>query len=349
LEPRSILIVKLSAIGDIIHAIPAVAALRERFPGSRIDWCVEERYATLVECIPVLDGVIRLRTHPWRRGRQLVGKNGFPFFVRQLRRGRYDVAIDFQGLFKSAVVTRLSGAPRRIGWVPARLREPGAARFYTQREDGIADGLHVIDWCAALVRPLGIDRVPWTFPLRFPERAMQRAADVRQSLGNRGFAMVNPGAGWPTKQWNPERFGCLSARISRELGLSVLVSLGPGEETLAEQVRQACPESIPVCLNLLEFAALAADATIFVGGDTGPMHLASAVGAPVVAMFGPSDPVRNGPFHPRDIRLHRRLPCSGSYRRRCPEAEHRCMNFTVDEVFAAVRRRLALEVSHRGD
>jgi lipopolysaccharide heptosyltransferase I len=343
LEPKNILVVKLSSIGDTVHAIPAVAALRERFPAARIDWCVEERYASLLECLPAVDRVIRLRTRDWRQGRRLLGPEGFPEFIRRLRSAPYDAGIDFQGLWKSAVVLRLSRARERIGWAARWLREPGAACLYTTAVEKVEADMHVIDWCAALLRPLGIEKVPWTFPFRLPEPAVKEAGDLWSGLGKPRFVLVNPGAGWPTKQWAPDRFGQLCARLRRETGLVPLLTYGPGESTLVEEVREHCPEAVPVSVNLVVFAALAAKAACFVGGDTGPMHIASAMGTPVVALFGPSDPARNGPFHPRDAALHHRLPCSGSYRRRCPDAEHKCMNFTVDEVFEAVRRRIAEE------
>jgi lipopolysaccharide heptosyltransferase I len=349
LEPKHILVVKLSSIGDTVHAIPSVASLRERFPEARIDWCVEERCAPLVECLPMVDRVIRLRTRVWRRGKSLLGPEGLPEFLRALRAAPYDAGIDFQGLWKSAVVLRLSRSRERIGWASRWLREPGAARFYTTAVDQVDPGTHVIGWCAALLRPLGIESVSWKFPIRLPEAAVREADGLWNGLGRPRFILVNPGAGWPTKQWAPDRFGQLCARVLRETGLVPLVSRGPGEAPLVEAVREHCPGAVSVNVNLTVFAALAAKAACFVGGDTGPMHLASAMGTPVVALFGPSDPARNGPFHPRDVVLHRRLPCSGSYRRRCPDAEHKCMNFTVDEVFEAVSRRLAQEKEPHGN
>ncbi len=348
MEPKQILVVKLSSIGDTVHAMPAVAALHDRFPDARIDWCVEERCAPLVECMPMVDRVIRLRTRRWRRGRNLLGTSGFPEFLHQLREAPYDAGIDFQGLWKSAVVLRLSRARQRIGWAARWLREPGAARLYTTAVDQVGDGSHVIDWCASLLRPLGIGSVPWNFPLRLPEPAVAEAGRVWERLGRPRFILVNPGAGWPTKQWAADRFGRLCARILRETGLAPLLTHGPGEEALIRAVREHCPEAALVSVDLIVFAALAAKADCFVGGDTGPMHIASAMGTPVVALFGPSDPVRNGPFHPRDAVLHRRLPCSGSYRRSCPDAAHKCMDFTVDEVFEAVLRRLAEERDSHG-
>ena len=348
MEPKKILVVKLSSIGDTVHAMPAVAALHDRFPDARIDWCVEERCAPLVECLPMVNRVIRLRTREWRRGRSLFGPTGFPEFMRRLRETTYDAGIDFQGLWKSAVVLRVSRARQRIGWAKRWLREPGAVRFYTTAVDKGRDDMHVIDWCSSLLGPLGIESVPWNFPIRLPETAIEEAGQLWEGLGRPRFTLVNPGAGWPTKRWAPDRFGQLCARIFHDLDLVPLLTYGPGENLLVRAVREHCPESIPVNVNLVTFAALATKAACFIGGDTGPMHIASAMGTPVVALFGPSDPARNGPFHPHDVVLHRRLPCSGSYRRRCPEAEHKCMNFTVDEVFEAVRNRLAEERNSHG-
>lgn len=338
---QNVLVVKLSAIGDTIHAVPAVAALKELQPDCQITWCVESRSAAMVECLSTVSRVIRLHTHGWRHGRHLADAKSPWRSFREIRDTRYDVVIDFQGLLKSAVVVRLARTDHRIGWDKDSLREPAAARFYT--EQVVAGGGHVIDRCARLVAPLGVTLpVPRVFPFQLPASAGARAANECSALDGRPFIMINPGAGWPTKQWPPERYAQVGRLVRERLAREVVVTYGPREEPLVERMRSEDSRIRPLRLTLAELAALAEHADCFLSGDTGPMHIASASGAPVVALFGPTDPVRNGPFHRNDITLHHPLPCSNSYKRRCDEAMHRCMDFTVDEVFAAVARRLQI-------
>lgn len=336
---QNVLVVKLGAIGDTIHAIPAVSALKALLPDCQITWCVETRSAAMVECLSPVSRVIRLHTHGWRCGRHLSGSKSPWRSFRDIRDTRYDVVIDFQGLLKSAVVVRLARSGHRIGWDRESLRETAAARFYDERV--VAGSGHVIDRCARLVAPLGVTLpVPRVFPFQLPASAATRSEKERCALDGRPFIMINPGAGWPTKQWPAERYAQVGRLVRERLAREVVVTHGPREEHLVERMRNEDSRIRPLRLSLAELAALAGYADCFLSGDTGPMHIASASGAPVVALFGPTDPVRNGPFHPDDIVLHRTLPCSNSYKRRCDEAMHRCMDFTVDEVFDAVARRL---------
>ncbi|MBP7864341.1 MAG: glycosyltransferase family 9 protein [Acidobacteria bacterium] len=329
--PRSILIVKLSAIGDTLHAVPAVAALREAFPAATITWCVEKRCATLVRCLACVDRVLELDTRSWRRGRKLRGEGGLVPFLRDLRATRADVAFDFQGLLKSAAVTRLSGAPLRIGWARPLLREKAAVAGYNHRVGEVPPHTHVIEICSRLLSPLGIDTAPRRFPFRFPGEASRRAGEMLGALGPRPFVILNPGGGWPTKRWAPERFGALALRVDRELGLTPVVTLGPGEEPLAEAVRRTAPSTRVLAPGLPEFALLCGKAAAVVAGDTGPMHLASAAGAPVVGIFGPTDPRRNGPFGERAVVVSRGLPCQGCHHRKCSDG--RCMDIPVEDVY----------------
>ena len=335
-----LLVIKLSSIGDTIHAVPAVAAIHERFPGCRITWCVERPCSQLIARLPLLDELILVETRAWRRLKHLAGERGPLACLRRLRRQRFDAAIDFQGLLKSAAITALARADQRIGWSRPHLREPLAAAFYDTRVAPGPETVHVIDWCAALARPLGIERIERRFPFQIPAEADRKVEAALQPTAGRPIAVINPGAGWPTKLWPAERFGELSARLAAELDLSVVVTTGPGEKDLLARIRQWRGSFISLDLDLVELAALARRTACFIGGDTGPTFVASAMGAPVVALYGPSDPRRNGPFQDDDVVLCRQLPCSGCYRRKCPESEHQCMDFSVGEVFEAVRLRL---------
>lgn len=334
-----ILVVKLSAIGDTVHAVPSVAALRARHPGATITWVVERSAAPLVRCLDCVDRTLVLDTRAWRKGRKLTGPEGPWRVLSQLRDRPYDVALDFQGLLKSALVARLSGARRRIGWAPPVVRERMASRLYTETVDEIPTGIHVIDICASLLTPLGVETAPRVFPYRFPDHVLLRVEDFLRPLGGGPFLTLNPGGGWPTKRWPPSHYGRLAALLARDPGLPIVVVYGPGEEPLLEAIRREAPNVVPFPATLRELAVLARRTACFVGGDTGPMHISSAMGAPVVALFGPTDPVRNGPFLPGDIVLYRTDRCHGSWRRRCDH--HICMDFSPEEVADAVRRRLA--------
>jgi len=153
--------------------------------------------------------------------------------------------------------------------------------------------------------------------------------------------ILNPGGGWPTKRWEPEKYGRLAEKITDELGLITVITTGPGEDDLLDKIQNISSSSVSASMDLLELAVLCEKATCFVGGDTGPMHIASAMGTPVVALFGPSSPTRNGPFHQDDIVVSKELPCSGCYKRRCPHFI--CMDFPVVDVFNAVFARLEKE------
>lgn len=338
------LAIKLSALGDTIHAVPAVAALKSREPDCRITWCVEARFAPLVACLDCVDEVLPVRTRSWRKGKELTGETGPRNFLKKLRSGFFDQAFDFQGLLKSAMTGRLARCGELIGWDRPYLREKGAAFFYHRRIGPLPPGLHVLEWCAALVKSAGVPDVPRRFPYSLPAEAAGRVEQLLIEKRIRDGVILNPGAGWPTKMWPAKLFASLGARILDELGRPSLITFGPGEEPLVEEMLQSEPRLIPVRLGILELAALCCRVSCFVGGDTGPMHLASAMGTPVVALFGPTDPARNGPFHEADRVLHRKLPCSGCYRRRCPGCH--CLNFTVEEVFQALRQRLHSKEQH---
>lgn len=341
-EASGILIVKLSSIGDTIHAIPSAASLRERFPQARITWAVEGGCAQIVRCLRCVDEVIEINTPAWRRLRDLAGGRGVVRAVRALREPAPAVAVDFQGLLKSAVISRLSGADVRVGFDRPNLREPAAGLFYTHRVGEIPPASHVIEICSALLRPLGIGRVPRSFPLRFPDAVRERAAGVLTGLGGRPFVVLNPGGGWPTKRWPPRFYARIARLVQDRLGWAALVPYGPGDLGLVREMEADAPGCFtPVDVTLPELGVICGEAEAFLGGDTGPMHLASAVGTPVLALFGPTDPVRNGPFSVMSSFLWKRLGCSCCYRRRCDSGGGACMSFSVEEVWEAFGGLLA--------
>jgi lipopolysaccharide heptosyltransferase I len=323
------LIVRLGALGDVVHAVPAVAALRVAFPSARIDWLVEARHRAIVDLVTVVDRAIVLD------GPTVAG---WTTAVRTMRQIAYDVAIDLQGLMKSAVLARASGARRVVGFSIWHLREKTARPFYSDAHD--AEGGHVIAKNLRLLQAVGVQDQTVRFPLA--DVHSTALEELRARAGDR-FALINPGAAWPNKRWPPRAFGELAAFIRDTCGLIPVVLWGPGEEALAGEVVATSSGSAVVAprTTVTDIVALAREASLVVSGDTGPLHIATAVGAPTVSIFGPTDPERNGPFDPRDISVTRYESCGCHYDRTCHQESWCLAGVTVAEVCAAVQRRLA--------
>ncbi|HEY7791741.1 MAG TPA: glycosyltransferase family 9 protein [Vicinamibacterales bacterium] len=327
-----ILIVRLGSLGDIVHALPVAAALRRTFPRARIDWLVSARHRELLDLVSVID-------------RRVVfgGSSGALDVVRYLRAERYDVALDLQGLLKSAVLARASGAARVIGFSRRHLREPFARPLYTEVQS--ADGTtHVIDKSLALVRAIGVHDPAVEFPI--DEVPATTVDQVRQQLpvesGGR-FVIINPGAAWPNKRWPPARLGAVAAAIRDRHGLPSVVLWGPGERDLATGVVEHARGAAVVApeTTMADLVALARAAQLFISGDTGPLHLAAAVGAPIVGIYGPTAAERNGPWAADDVTVSRTAVCACRELRQCRRDRCCLEGIEVDEVLDAVRRRLA--------
>ena len=326
------LIVRLGSLGDVIHGIPAVAALRARYPDARIDWVTDPRYLELVALVRGVDGRVPIDTRRVSRTLSVLG---------EMRRVHYDAAIDLQGLLKSAVLARAAGARRTLGFPPAHLRERMAGLFYTETPDP-GPATHVIFKNLALLAPLGVEGRRVAFPLDIPPSAV--AEEVASAIGAAGYALINPGAAWPNKRWPPARFGALAAAMNARVGLRSMVVWGPGEQALASAVvaASAGAATIAPATSMTDLFSLARGARLVVSGDTGPLHIAAAVGAPIVALFGPTFPHRNGPWSAADVSLSRDAGCSCHYERECRRRDRCIDEITVNEVMAAVERRLAL-------
>jgi lipopolysaccharide heptosyltransferase I len=333
----NILIVRLGALGDIIHTVPAAAALRDAFPDARIDWLVDARHRDAINLVTVVDRAVVLERS---------SLSGWIDVARLLRAGRYDVALDFQGLLKSAVLARASGAARVIGFSIWHLREKTARPFYSEtvaRRGRHADGEtdHVIFKNLRLLRALDVDDMRVRFPLA--EVESPALAQVRADLGgDRAFALINPGAAWPNKRWPPERFGEIAAFLREVRGLPSIVLWGPGEQGLAGAVAEVSEGAARVApaTGLADLLALSRAASLMVSGDTGPLHIAAAAGTPTVSVFGPTDPYRNGPWSSDDIAISRFGACSCQYERRCHKPAWCLASVASAEVTAAVQQRL---------
>jgi lipopolysaccharide heptosyltransferase I len=340
-----ILFVKLGSIGDIVHTLPALAALRRAMPHAEISWVVERRAAEILKDNPIIDRLIEVDTKALRRGLMSGETLRAPRQqLRRLRASAFDIALDFQGLLKSASIARLSGARRIFGYSREGLREP-ASQFLLSRTVPVPRKTHVIPKALTLLNgalgvPVPVDPSDYEFPIGIRDVHEQEAKNVSGS--DERYAILNPAGGWPTKLWSAERFGLLADELWQHYGLTSLVTYGPGEDELAGLAVSSSKthKARAVSLSLKGFCALASRAEIYIGGDTGPTHLAVASGTPVVGLFGPTEWWRNGSPHQADVCVERldidcRVDC---HRRAC--SNWICMNIEVASVFEAVTERL---------
>ncbi|MDT7542737.1 MAG: heptosyltransferase [Acidobacteriota bacterium] len=341
-----LLFIKLGSIGDIVHTLPALAAVRRALPDAEISWVVERGAAEILRDNPILENTIVVDTKGLRR--VPVSGETLSATRRQLRRLRaspFDLSIDFQGLLKSALIARLSRARRSVGFAREHLREP-ASRFLLSETFKVPQGTHVIRKNLALVSvaldiDVPVDANEFEFPLATkPEHVREAQEAAREARAP--YAILNPGGNWATKLWDAQRYGQLADELWTRHALRSLVTYGPGETELAARVADASrlDAALPVSLSLKGFYELARRAQVYVGGDTGPTHLAIAAGAPVVGIFGPTEWWRNGSPRAEDIEVGRtdiscRVDC---HRRKC--SNWVCMEIEVARVVVAVSERL---------
>ncbi len=341
---KRLLIVRLGAMGDVIHGLPAVAFLRAAFPEAIIGWLIEERWAELLCTLstprsgprsaqrPLVDRIHTVNTRQWRHA---------PFAVAtweriaasgsDLRAAKYESAIDLQGAVRSSLLARWSGAPVIYG--SAQPRENLATMFYTRQV--IISGKHVVEQTLSLAEAVAHRQIVSPPPAELPrDAAAEQECELRlETYGARGVVLLNPGAGWGAKQWPAERYGEVARQLSQD-GLKVLINFGPGEEGLASAVERASDGTAEKFTGTLtQLIALTRRIRLFLGGDTGPMHLAAALGIPVVGIFGPTDPARNGPFGTASVVL-RDSSSTTSYRH-VPQADEGLLEISVAQVVAA--------------
>lgn len=326
------LLVRLGSLGDIIHALAAASALRDAFPEARIDWLIEPKWRRLLEGNPDLTEIIPLEKK---------SASGLISTIRKLRAARYTCAIDFQGLYKSALPAFASGAPRRIGFPSTYAREGFASMFYTDKIN--PRGAHKVDHNLTLAEAAGAaartssPRFPLTLRPEDEKQVTQELA--RHNIAD--FYVLNPGGGWRSKCWPPERYGELHHRLAAQLGWRSVIGFGPGEERLAQELVSAAGTLPPVVLplGLGPLMALLRRAKFVVSADTGPLHLASALGTPVVGLYGPTDPARNGPYGGTSVVIRNPSKSETTYRRGASYSSP-MLSITVDQVADAVARLL---------
>jgi heptosyltransferase-1 len=340
-----ILIVRLSAMGDIVNSLPVAAALQQAYPDSIIDWVLEERWQELL-CArgtsldaprnpqkPLVNTIHTVNTRSWRDHLLATRtRSEISALRRSIREREYTAVIDVQGAIRSVVIARFSAAPRIVGFDSPRERP--ARYLYKQKIK--AQGAHIIEQNVSLTS------------LPFPQRQQEMLphdplaeawcdAEV-QKLSSARFAILSPGAGWGAKEWPPERFGEVARELARD-GVASILNIGPNENDLAAKVESTCNGSTRrVSGSIGQLIALTRRAALFIGGDTGPMHLANILGVPVVAIFGPTNPERNGPyFSPNIVLRHESSETSYSHHDRQHEG---LMSITTAEVVAAARTLL---------
>jgi len=332
--PPRFLIVRLGSLGDIIHAIPAAAALHAALPSAQIDWAVDPRYLDLIKMITAVNHPVPL--DPRAGVIRLFATMG------ELRRRKYKVAIDFQGLIKSATIARLAGAERVLGFPQAQLREQAARAFYTDSPETVR-AAHVVYKNLELVAALGIETGEPAFPLNVPHTAAVQEVEAR--FGGAPFALINPGAAWPNKRWPGDRYGRVAAAIRERFGWPSLVLWGPKEQALATAVVEASNGAAVLAphTSIVDLFGIAKAARIAISGDTGPLHIAAAVGTPVVALFGPTNAERNGPWSAADVVVARTEQCQCLYQRQCSRGAPCIDEITFEEVMAGVVQRVGAD------
>jgi len=341
----NILIVKLSAIGDVVHTLPSLTALRNLYPHAHISWVVEAPASDLLTGHPHLDRIIISHRKEWIQSLQrfhAIKKTlrDMRSFIATLRDRRYDLVIDFHGLFKSAVIVRLSRATRKLGY--HSLQEMSGL-FYTEKiyEDM---GKHAVDRYLDFVRYLGGSGNDPTCIIAVEKENQRRVADllrVNHIDSTTPFVAINPVAFWKTKLWQDEKFARLADRIVNELAVSVVFT-GGGGDTSIEQIRSLMSHpsiSVEGRTSLRDLAYLYQLSMLMVTTDSGPMHVAAAMGTPTVALFGPTDPARTGPYGRGHVIVRSGIVCAPCFRKVCDTKQ--CMrDISVEEVFAAVKEMI---------
>lgn len=335
-----ILVVRLSAIGDVVRTIPAVRALRESLPETFIGWAVEDKAADILDGSPYIDTLHVLERRTWRKNYMRPGP--FRSFISDIRKSGYDAALDFHGNAKSGIVTRLSGAPTRIGFARSFCKE--LSHLATNRR--VVPPGHRINRYErnfSLVEPV-VGPAPYKLDVDIPIRENVRA-EIDDLLDewidpDRPFVLVHPATSRPFKMWAAKNYASVCDELANgPAQCKVLLTWGPGEKEAAGRVAELAatePEICPMMESLQHFAYLVSRADVYFGGDTGPMHIASTMGTPVAAIFGSTDPVVNGPYREPNRVLYAGLDCSPCREKVC-ERDRECMtDITPEQAYRAV-------------
>ena len=369
---KKILLIKLSALGDVVHTIPVLNKLRRRYPNARIDWLVTPGIAELLRHNPAITNVIEFLRDEWSEPWRPAPYVSTARLIAQLRAAEYDLVIDLQGQMRSAVFAFTSGAPVRIGFdkpradaftslpriIPEEARKhawrgarEGSWLAYTDTIPLSTLDLHPVERYLGVGPMLGLDDSPADFSFPIPQEAIVRIdglLDYYETAKAR-IAVVAPATVWETKQWRADAFAEVARRLLQQK-LAVVLIGSEGERGLCEEIASLAPGVVNLAgeTSLSELAALISRAAICLTNDSGPMHLAVALGRPVVSVYGPTDPVWAGPYRQPDSVIRAGIPCSPCYLRRlreCPNG-HACMQqVTANTVIARAEKMIAPELA----
>jgi len=339
----NILIIKLSAIGDVVHALPFLEVLKKGFPEARIDWLVEEAASQVIEGHPAIHRIILSRRKSWQKkltekDSRLSVLGAISGFFKELRLYDYDLVVDLQGLLKSGILVGLSKGKRKVGMSGSR---EGARLFLNERPIPVSYGQHAIDRYLKVSEYLGCDSAGWGGHIPFFEpdmRSINQILDL-DGIEKTPLVAINPIAKWPTKLWDSERFAVLAERIRDELGCGIVFTGSSIDRPVITRIARMmgrAPLNAAGRTNLKELAYLYTRCRLLVTTDTGPMHMAAAMGCPVVALFGPTAPWRTGPYGKGHKVIRADVECSPCFKKRCDHMK--CMEeITVEKVLEGVR------------
>ncbi len=327
--PRKILVIKPSSLGDIVHSLPFLNVIRESFPGAEIHWIIAKGLEGLLENHPMVQKLWVINKDRWKKMNNLKDTvSEFRGLLHGLKSESYDIAVDLQGLLRSGLLTAASKAPVRMGFREAR---EGSRLFYTHKIAGGREA-HAVDRYLKIAAALGCDTRTVTFPLPLVKES-QRIRQLRQETGD--YAVLAPGARWRTKRWSAERFGLLASRLNIR---SIIIGGHADEALAAEAAAHSQGEAVSMAgkTDIKELISLIRKARFMVTNDSGPMHIAAACGVPVVAVFGPTNPARTGPYGDCHIVIKAKTECAPCYKKNCKKL--RCMeSISVDTVHEAVK------------
>ncbi len=332
---KTILVVKFSALGDVVHALPAVRYLRETYPEDRIVWVVKRGMEGLLKHVPFVDHVIVMDP----------GRGGFRQALARVRMTKPQMAFDFQGLMKSGLFTFLSGASVKVGFHPRHARE-SLAGWLVNRKIQVDPGDHIVEQLVT-VAAMGREVPVPPFQLEVGTRERERAQMIIRTSGIDGpFVVLLPGAGWPTKRWPVENYSWIAREAMAHFKVPSLVIWGPGEEELVAPLRRRRHVRVAPSTSIGEMMAVIEKALLVVGGDTGPLHIAAALGRPTLGLYGPSYPWRNGPYGNDSLVLEVSCEKRGCYRRKCREE---CVaSIPRDMVWEALKVMIEEELERQG-
>lgn len=342
---KKILIVKLSAVGDIVHTIPSLMALRAAFPDAHIGWVVEELSANLLENHPAIDSLYVIPKKRWRKNFFKYFNSEISPFIKKIRNEKYDIAIDFQGLTKSGVIALLSGAKMRIGFGDKDGRELNKL-FTNEKIIPPPENVHIVERNLSLLTPLGILNPKPVFHIPIQPSDKEYINDwLKKENVKEGFIILNPGAGWITKKLPLEKLIELGKRIYEELKKEIILSWGPGDENIVKKIKDTLNKDknyvhIAPSTTFRQFCAMLEHCEGFIGGDTGPMHLAAAFEVPVVSFFGASDAARNSPYCKRKFVVQLNdIQCVPCWKTTCKYNTIKCLNeINGDTLFDGLKK-----------